>query len=115
MPEWVLGAFQPAGWERPTPAGTELENTLAESHFPGERDFATLSRLPWQQVVLTRVPVSLREAICFPTATRRAAAVLRQEFLALPGPLVGEACAGDHAGLPALTLSGKAPQPRAQG
>lgn len=76
------------------PAGTELENTLAESHFPGERDFAALSRLLWQQVVLTRVLVSLREAICFPTASRKAAAVLRQEFLLLPGHLVREATAG---------------------
>lgn len=79
MPEWVLGAFQPVGREQLTPAGTELENTLAESHFPGERDFAALSRLLWQQVVLARDLVSLRQAICFPTASRKAAAVRLQE------------------------------------
>lgn len=76
------------------PAGTELENTLAESHFPGECDFAARSRLLWQQVVLARVLVSLGEAICFPTAGRKAAAVRRQEFLEPPGPLVREATAG---------------------
>lgn len=90
------------GQERRTPAGTELENTLAESHFPGER--ATLNRLLWQQVVLARVPVSLREAICFPTATRKAAAVLWQESLALPKPL-----ARGHTGLSALTCGAKTP------
>lgn len=53
MPERVLGAFQPGERERRTPAGTEPENTLAESHFPGERYSATLSRLLWQQEGLT--------------------------------------------------------------
>lgn len=104
VPEQALGAFQPVGQERRTPAGTELENTLAESHFPGERHSATLNRLLWQQVVLASVPVSLREAICFPTATRKAAAVLQQKSLALPEPL-----ARGHTGLPALTHAAKAP------
>ena len=76
-----------AGGEGPAPAGTALENTLAESHFPGEHDSAALNRLRWQRLVLARVPVSLREAICFPKATRKEAAVLQQESLVLPEPL----------------------------
>lgn len=42
---WVLEAFQLVGQEQLVPAGTELENTLAESHFPGDRNFTTLSVL----------------------------------------------------------------------
>lgn len=104
VPERALGAFQPVGQEGRTPAGTELENTLAEPHFPGARDSATLNRLLWQQAVLARAPVSLGGAICFPTATRKAAAVLQQESLALPEPL-----ARGHTGLPAPTRGAKAP------
>lgn len=89
------GPSSPWGARLP-PAGTELENTLAESHFPGERDSAALSRRLWQQVTLARVPVSLREAICFPTATREATAVLQQESLVLPEPRSGSLCQGPH-------------------
>lgn len=90
----VLGAFQPTEREWQMPAGTELENTLAESHFPGERDSAALSKLLWQQGGLSRVPGPLREALCFPTATRKAAAVVRQKSGGLDG---------NHTGLPAPT------------
>lgn len=93
MPERVLGAFQPGEWERRTPAGTEPENTLAESHFPGERHSAALSRLLWQQEGL-RVPVLLRGALCFPTATREGGSG--------PPVGVGEASAGNCSVLPAL-------------
>lgn len=96
MPEWVLEAFQLVGQEQLAPAGTELENTLAESHFLGEHNFSTLSILLWQQTVLAGVPASFREAICFPTATRKGAALRWQEPRALPGPPVREASAGDH-------------------
>lgn len=40
------------------PAGTALENTLAESHFSGERGSATWSSLLWQQAALAGISVT---------------------------------------------------------
>lgn len=91
MPKWVLEAFQLVGQEQLAPAGTELENTLAESHFSGERNLTTLSILLWQQV-LAGVPM---RSHLFPNSNQEGGS-LWQESRALPGPPVREASAGNH-------------------
>lgn len=88
MPERVLGAFQPGEQERRTPAGTEPENTLAESHFPGERHSATLSRLLWQQGGLTESWCHSEEPFVSQQQPRKAAVALRWES---GRPLLGTA------------------------
>lgn len=58
MPKWVLGTFQPREQEWGPPTGTVLENTLAESHFSGERGSATWNSLLWQQAALAGISVT---------------------------------------------------------
>lgn len=58
MPKWVLGTFQPREQEWGLPAGTALENTLAESHFSGECGSATQNSLLWQQAALAGISVT---------------------------------------------------------
>lgn len=64
----VLGAFQPVEREWRMPAGTELENTLAESHFPGGRDSAALSKLLWQQRRARKSPRATQRSPLFPNS-----------------------------------------------
>lgn len=54
----VLGTFQPREQEWGPPAGTVLENTLAESHFSGECGSATWNSLLWQQAALAGISVT---------------------------------------------------------
>lgn len=47
-----VGDFPATGAGTGPPAGTALENTLAESHFSGECGYATQNNLLWQQEAL---------------------------------------------------------------
>lgn len=84
----VLGTFQPREQEWGPPAGTVLENTLAESHFSGECGSATWNSLLWQQAALAESQ-SLRRAYYLPTATRKAAAVLLSPSVPRPPVRLG--------------------------